>query len=324
MVPSFGSSTTSGAEVQAFYNFWTNFVTSLTFSWCDRYKVSDGETRVMRRQMEKENKRFREVGRKKYMEQVRALADFVRKRDRRWSDYMRNQEREKEHQRLAEERRRAQLEATFQQERELFAQEQSKLWEAEELAREQLSPTARSKRLADLEIEEALLEQDKKWNAVALYCQPCKKTFKSKKQLQNHAQSKKHKEKIAHFSEENLEFHIDLNEDQKEEDIVDEDFIATASAGMDLKVEPVVVDTKAMQDKVDAKAIRAAKEAAAAAKRQERKAKRKEKKQQPQGNNSTAKAAASVKETFSCSACNGDFLSRNDCKCDHSFYHSTI
>ena len=79
--PPFGNESSSRADVTLFYNYWTNFVTCLSFSWEDEYNPSDAPNRDVRRAIEKENKKAREVGRKKYIDVVRALVGYAKKRD---------------------------------------------------------------------------------------------------------------------------------------------------------------------------------------------------------------------------------------------------
>lgn len=79
--PPFGNSSSSPADVNQFYNYWLNFVTSLSFSWEDEYNPADAPNRQVRRAIEKENKKARDAGRKKYIDIVRALVAYVRKRD---------------------------------------------------------------------------------------------------------------------------------------------------------------------------------------------------------------------------------------------------
>ena len=73
--PSFGRSiTVSEYELTAFYNFWQNFVSILSFSWVDKVNPSDAPCREVRRMVEKENKKEREKERKVYIEQVREVS----------------------------------------------------------------------------------------------------------------------------------------------------------------------------------------------------------------------------------------------------------
>lgn len=59
------------------------FATSKSFAWCDEYNPASAPNRKVRRLMEDDNKKKRNKARKEFNETVRALAAFVRKRDKR-------------------------------------------------------------------------------------------------------------------------------------------------------------------------------------------------------------------------------------------------
>ena len=82
-LPSFGLSASPWSEVGAFYAEWSLFATTKDFSWADEYHTATAPNRRVRRAMEQENEKKRKVARKEYNEGVRALIDFVRKRDKR-------------------------------------------------------------------------------------------------------------------------------------------------------------------------------------------------------------------------------------------------
>ncbi len=81
--PSFGTSTSTKEEVDAFYRFWESFRTRLSFSWREVYRAQDGEDRYARRYLSKQNKSYRDAGRKEYGSTVRNLVQFIKKRDKR-------------------------------------------------------------------------------------------------------------------------------------------------------------------------------------------------------------------------------------------------
>ncbi len=81
--PPFGDETTHPKEVLKFYNYWTNFLSVLSFSWEDEHNPNDVTFREMRRAIEKENKKLRDNAKKKYVETVRSLALYVKRRDER-------------------------------------------------------------------------------------------------------------------------------------------------------------------------------------------------------------------------------------------------
>lgn len=82
-LPHFGSSETSWSEVSAFYAAWGSFATKKDFAWADTYNPASAPNRKVRRAVEQENEKVRRATRKEYNEGVRALVDFVKKRDKR-------------------------------------------------------------------------------------------------------------------------------------------------------------------------------------------------------------------------------------------------
>lgn len=70
--PDFGNSK-SGHEDWAknFYAVWGNFRTVKTFSWCDVYRYSDAPDRRIKRVIEKENKKFRDIAIREFNDTVR-------------------------------------------------------------------------------------------------------------------------------------------------------------------------------------------------------------------------------------------------------------
>ena len=73
-LPGFGRSDTPYPEVQAFYGYWMAYCAGGTFAWCDEHYVPDAPNRRVRRAMEKENEKEREIGRREWSDQVRAVA----------------------------------------------------------------------------------------------------------------------------------------------------------------------------------------------------------------------------------------------------------
>merc|ERR1712142_454120 len=79
--PMFGNAQSAQEDWQAFYAFWTGYVTTKSFAWLDKYDTRQADNRRIYRAMEKENKKVKDVARKEYNELVRGLVAFVRKRD---------------------------------------------------------------------------------------------------------------------------------------------------------------------------------------------------------------------------------------------------
>lgn len=81
--PGFEDSSASDAAVKAFYGYWENFNSKMTFAWCDEYDVAEAPNRAIRRLIEKDNKKKRDAARKRRTEHVRSLVLFVKSMDKR-------------------------------------------------------------------------------------------------------------------------------------------------------------------------------------------------------------------------------------------------
>lgn len=79
--PSFGNSASPHEEVKAFYDHFLTFTTARPYYTKDKWNLADAPNREVRRAMEKENKKERLHARRDYSSRVKALAQFVRKRD---------------------------------------------------------------------------------------------------------------------------------------------------------------------------------------------------------------------------------------------------
>ncbi|OWZ26582.1 hypothetical protein C356_06913 [Cryptococcus neoformans c45] len=96
--PSFGDSSTAYAPppgltraqkdsqvwARDFYAVWGEFVTEKKFEWVNKWDAERGDDRMVRRAMEKENKKAREETRKEYNETIRQLVIFIQHRDPRY------------------------------------------------------------------------------------------------------------------------------------------------------------------------------------------------------------------------------------------------
>ncbi|KAG6001366.1 hypothetical protein E4U21_004416 [Claviceps maximensis] len=83
--PTFGFSDDEyDTVVKPFYASWSGFSTRKSFSWKEKYRLSDAPDRRARRVMEKENKKCREDAIRQFNEAVRFLTSFVRRRDPRY------------------------------------------------------------------------------------------------------------------------------------------------------------------------------------------------------------------------------------------------
>ncbi|EGZ28651.1 hypothetical protein PHYSODRAFT_472762 [Phytophthora sojae] len=244
-------------DVNYFYQHWKGYTTQRSFAWVDEYKTTDAPTRMVRRAMEKENKKLRDAAKKAFTTEVRELVDFVCRRDPRVRAFQKQKEQEKEQRRIEEEAKKREKQAAYDTERRAFQEQQEKLW---------ADSNMETSRVADRDIEQELEKLRKKMDADVLVCDLCSKTFKSTKQLQNHLTSKKHREK-----EEELGVFSDLSIlDDEMDRALQEELIALGKEA----------DEEAARKKEEAERVRLEKEQKAADKRRERKEQRKNKKKE--------------------------------------------
>ncbi|PNY29589.1 DnaJ subfamily C member 21 [Tolypocladium capitatum] len=173
--PTFGSSSSSyDAVVKLFYAAWAGFSTNKSFSWKDKYRLSDAPDRRVRRLMDKENKKSRDDAAREFNDAVRFLVSFVRKRDPR---YLPNNQTEAERQKSLRDAAAAQA-------------ARSRAANQEKMASYHVPDWAGSR---DHDTREhAFSEPDEESEIELLECVVCNKTFKSVKQLEAHERSKKH------------------------------------------------------------------------------------------------------------------------------------
>lgn len=177
--PTFGSSDDPyDSVVRPFYNAWAGFSTRKSFSWKDKYRLSDAPDRRIRRLMEKDNKKCREDAAREFNDAVRFLVAFVRKRDPR---YLPNTQTEADRQKSLRDAAAAQA-------------ARSRAANQEKLASYEIPEWARSR--DDSQGQELFSEGDDESESEVeveiLECVVCSKLFKSEKQLEAHERSKKH------------------------------------------------------------------------------------------------------------------------------------
>ncbi|KAD1436643.1 hypothetical protein R6Q59_029044 [Mikania micrantha] len=206
--PLMGNLESPYAQVNAFYGYWLGFVTVMDFVWADQYDSMAGPNRKSRRLMEEENKKIRKKARKEYIETVRGLAEFVKKRDKRVIDMQ--MKRSEEIEKKKEEER------AKKKEMEREKAERARAYEEPDWAK-----------VEDDVMDEVVDEEEEDARKNELYCVACGKKFKSEKQWKNHEQSKKHKEKVAELREafggEEQEIIDDDDDDDDNDDVDDAD-----------------------------------------------------------------------------------------------------
>jgi DnaJ family protein A protein 5 len=176
--PSFGHKDDAYEDVpKSFYAVWMSFSTRKTFAWCDKYRLSEAPDRRYRRQMEKENLRFREQGIREFNDSVRTLVAFVRKRDPRYTP---NTQTEAERQKVL---------------RDAAAAQAARARAANHVNLDETQIPDWAKTIQKDENEGVLGESESEVEEV-YECVACKKTFKSEKQWDAHEKSKKHQKAV--------------------------------------------------------------------------------------------------------------------------------
>lgn len=311
-------------DLLGFYSTWKCFQSKRNFSWYDQYDVTEAPNRTIRRLMEKDNKILRQEGKKKYIQKVREFVNFVYHRDPRMKQHLKDKRIASEL-KIMEMKKQKELAAKqYAIDKAEFRKKQQEHWQMQELERMNLNPKDRSTRIADEEEALALEKLKIRMEKVPMYCTPCKKAFKSEKQLKNHLQSKKHAdvvkdlpideqprfEDICNIVQEcPMENKSSCNVDTDSCENIDMD--TTQAESNTTRVDQIHNDTEVPNTKATTKSkakldpqVKLAKEQAAAAKRLARKEKRKCKKSQ---------VDVVHKEQLECFTCGLPFLSRNAC-----------
>ncbi|PPJ54508.1 hypothetical protein CBER1_02491 [Cercospora berteroae] len=200
--------------VKKFYAAWSGFATVKSYSWCDKYRLSEAPDRFIRRRMEQENAKSQKDGRDEFNEAVRALVQFVKKRDPRVVlDTRTEEERSKALRDAAESQRRRAMEAN-----------------AAKMAGS-VPEWAQSREPDEHAEREGTFESDTEEEEV-FECVACNKIFKSEKQMDAHEKSKKHQKAIRELQKRmrKQDAKLDLNGsgtatpdvDEEEEDVLDD------------------------------------------------------------------------------------------------------
>mmetsp|Transcript_24208 Transcript_24208/g.43037 ORF Transcript_24208/g.43037 Transcript_24208/m.43037 type:complete len:512 (+) Transcript_24208:6-1541(+) len=189
--PSFGTAETEEAQVLAFYSYWSEFVTVKAFTNADLYNPADGPNRRVRRLIEDENKKERQKAKRAYIELVRNLVDYLKKRDPRYLAIQEQIRRTQEKKAADEKRKKDEADRLYKEAKE----------EHRRLEQERYAAMA-----AEEEEEE---EEEEELDVFG--CAVCRKQFQNEKQWLNHEKSKKHRQAVAE-----LELEVKLPEDTQE------------------------------------------------------------------------------------------------------------
>lgn len=199
--PPFGSSEDEyDAVAKPFYSAWSGFSTTKSFSWKEKWRLSDAPDRRVRRMMEKENKKMRDDAIRDFNDAVRSLVAFVKKRDPR---YVPNTQSEAERQKILRDSAAAQAARAREANRQKLSEAVVVDW-------------AQSKESGD----EYDVEFNDEYGSAAseveyeqFECVVCDKTFKSEKQLEAHEKSKKHTKAVQQLrrqmKKEGINFDLD-------------------------------------------------------------------------------------------------------------------
>jgi DnaJ homolog subfamily A member 5 len=204
--------------VRPFYASWNGFATRKSYSWKDVYRLSEAPDRRIRRLMEKENKRHREVAIQEFNDAVRSLIAFVRKRDPR---YQENQKSEAERQRVLRD-------AAAAQKARSRAARQARMEEMDAAA---VPDWAKSRPVDE---HEGGFSSEEESEQHEFECVVCDKSFKSEAQYGAHEKSKKHIKLVKQLKKDIKDQGqaLDLDEplDQHEETVQVDDLVAHTEA----------------------------------------------------------------------------------------------
>lgn len=211
-IPTFGRSDSDYTDVvRTFYNFWCGFNTQKPFGWLDEYDIRQAPNRRVAKLMEKENKKIRDKAKKKRNDEIQALLEFVRKRDKRVKAYTETLKlKSAENTKRMEEARQKRIKEKQKEMANYKESDWSKFSNVE----------AELKVIEDSLIAEygssAEFDSDDDTEN-CLYCVACNKVFKTDKAFQNHEKSKKHKKNIELIKFEMLNDEQLLNNEEHEE-----------------------------------------------------------------------------------------------------------
>lgn len=217
-----------------FYAVWSNFATSKSFAWKDKWRLSDAPDRRVRRLMEKENKKLRDDAVRDFNDAVRSLVAFVKKRDPR---YKPSSQSEAERQKILRDS------AATQAARARAAN-------LEKLRQAEVAEWTRSRGDDDAEFNDEFATSEEESEVECFECVVCNKVFKSEKQFEAHEKSKKHVKAVQQLrrqlKKEGHDLELDLDESpaaaapSSEKDPLDAETVA-----QDDESEPVPISEEA-------------------------------------------------------------------------------
>lgn len=202
--PPFGTANDNHqTTAKPFYAAWTNFSTRKSFSWKEKWRLSEAPDRRVRRLMEKENKKLRDDAVRDFNDAVRSLVAFVKKRDPR---YVPNTQSEAERQKILRD-------SAATQAARARAANQEKLAKSQAFV---VPQWAQSREEDKMEFDDEFATSAEESEVEEFECVVCNKIFKSEKQFEAHEKSKKHAKAVQQLRRQMKKEGHDLDLDAQE------------------------------------------------------------------------------------------------------------
>lgn len=202
--PPFGTANDNHqTTARPFYAAWTNFSTRKSFSWKEKWRLSEAPDRRVRRLMEKENKKMRDDAVRDFNDAVRSLVAFVKKRDPR---YVPNTQSEAERQKILRD-------SAATQAARARAANQEKLAKSQAFV---VPQWAQSRGEDQMEFDDEFATSEEESEVEEFECVVCNKIFKSEKQFEAHEKSKKHAKAVQQLRRQMKKEGHDLDLDVQE------------------------------------------------------------------------------------------------------------
>uniref|UniRef100_A0A060T0Y7 ARAD1C19536p n=1 Tax=Blastobotrys adeninivorans TaxID=409370 RepID=A0A060T0Y7_BLAAD len=214
LLPKFGDERTPWNQVRAFYDNWSSFASMKSFAWEDVYRAFDTDRRT-RRAAEARNKKIREAAKREFNSTVRKLVTVIKQKDPRVRQY--NKQRKQAPGNAA-------------------AKEQAKRDRQAQAANRKAYQEQDWAKVDEGDVNFASDSDDDK--VVDLFeCVVCDKVFKTKKMLNAHESSKKHKKQLAQLKRQMRKEGVELgfddfsNSDDSDDDSDDEKYESKTANG---------------------------------------------------------------------------------------------
>lgn len=206
--PEFGKSDSSYEEVKKFYGYWSSFCTKKSYTWLNTYDISEAENRRIVRLMEQENKKVRDRAKRERNEEIRALVEFVRKRDKRvqqYADYLK--QKTLENSKKAEEHR-----------KKMIAEHKKNIASYKECEWSKFSNFQKELEEIESSMASEFNDQSDESDNDDLFCVACNKYFKTEKSFGSHEKSKKHKDNVVILKNSMIEEENEVNGNNSDSD----------------------------------------------------------------------------------------------------------